>query len=164
LADKNEYMKAIYFYDLAYQLIPTNQKLQARIEKIKKKLPNNTFVRDNDKENVNTSTASSNKVVSRKPLQELNSNDLKDRELSTKENVSKKEGNNDIEQLLLKYLNDENNEIKELKKLATIGLKKAEKIIETRPFKSLDDLNKIGLKEKGISALVEKNKEFLLGD
>jgi hypothetical protein len=60
---------------------------------------------------------------------------------------------------LLKYINNDDNGEKELKKLHSVGAATAKKIIENRPFTSLNDLTSIGISDNGVKNLVKKNEE-----
>lgn len=64
-----------------------------------------------------------------------------------------------VEQKLLRFINDAN--LKDLQLLATIGEKRAERILQSRPFASLPDLSRIGIAAKGVEQLVEKNLDSI---
>jgi DNA uptake protein ComE-like DNA-binding protein/uncharacterized protein YdcH (DUF465 family) len=62
---------------------------------------------------------------------------------------------------ILKYINDEENREKDLRKLTSVGEKTAQKMINNRPFISLNELTSIGMTEKGVSSFVAKNTETI---
>lgn len=176
---------ALELYEKALQLIPSNEKLKQKITKLKQlDKDRNRTVQQNDVLTINTTSASDEEEEF-----QLNHLDVEDVEMSDavappppllqeegifkpcvtnniRSQTTSSEGDNDsweksTQAKLLDYLNDTNNGMKQLKKLATIGDKKAEKIMECRPFKTISELSKIGLGEKGIATLIEKNEKLI---
>ncbi|EFC45052.1 kinesin-6 [Naegleria gruberi] len=139
----------------ALALLPTNEKLQRKVEKLKRRIKNEERTKALYKDEEEEKQVNNDKMVDEDEEEEKPK-----KKTATKSKPASLKSSSTAEKIL-EYINDESNEVKELKRLVTIGDKKAEKIIEHRPFKSINELTKIGIGEKSIPGFVEKNEKVI---
>ncbi|KAG2370766.1 hypothetical protein C9374_014260 [Naegleria lovaniensis] len=147
---------ALELFEKALQLIPSNEKLKQKIAKLENALKNSMVLTGEEEEFQFNDDKDDVEMVDSMSQQQESSNDTD--KLSRSDTTTNEKSTQDK---LLDYLNDTNNGMKQLKKLATIGDKKAEKIMECRPFKTISELSRIGFGEKGITTFIEKNEKFI---